>query len=129
MKKANTQENIRGVWITRDEIHQLRNDISREIENKRNPQQNEPSNADVAIEGEHVDLSHISYHQNKTLQPSDINENELLKIKEKLVNAYAEASLLFSVKDFNLKFKSLEKVNHVVEATPLLTKKKQRLLV
>ena len=34
----------------RHEIHQLRNDVSREIENEKNPQQNELNNADVAIE-------------------------------------------------------------------------------
>ena len=58
MKQVNTQENIRGEWITQHEIHQLRNDVSREIENDRNPQQNEPNNADVVIEGEHADLPH-----------------------------------------------------------------------
>ena len=58
MKKANTQENVRGASITRHEIHQLRKDVSREIENERNPQQNELNNADVAIEGEHADLPH-----------------------------------------------------------------------
>ena len=55
IKKVNTQENIRGASIMRHEIHQLRNDVSREIDNERNPQQNEPNNAYVAIEGEHVD--------------------------------------------------------------------------
>ena len=35
----------------RYEIHQLRNDVSKEIKNERNPQQNELNNADVAIEG------------------------------------------------------------------------------
>ena len=50
MKKVNTQENIRGAWIMRHEIHQLRNDVSREIEYEKNPQQNELNNADVAIE-------------------------------------------------------------------------------
>ena len=40
------------------EIHQLRKDVLREIKNERNPQQNELNNADVAIEGEHVDLPH-----------------------------------------------------------------------
>ena len=54
-----------------------------EIENERNPQQNEPNNADVAIEGEHVDLPHniIPPEENAIEQPYDINENELLKIK------------------------------------------------
>ena len=37
MKKANTQENIRGTWITRYDIHQLRKDASRETENEKNP--------------------------------------------------------------------------------------------
>ena len=53
LKKTNTQENIRGAWITGHEIHQMRNYVSREIKNERNPQQNEPNNADVAIESEH----------------------------------------------------------------------------
>ena len=56
MRKANTQENIRGAWITWQEIHQLRNDVSRETENERNLQQNELNNADVAIVGKHTDL-------------------------------------------------------------------------
>ena len=82
-EKANTQENIWGAWITRHEIHQLRNDVPRAIENERNPQQNELSNADVAIEGEHVDLPHniIPPEENAIEQPNEIDENELLKIK------------------------------------------------
>ena len=61
----------------------MRNDVSVEIENERNPQQNEPNNADVAIEGEHVDLPHniIPPEENTIKQPYNINENELLKIK------------------------------------------------
>ena len=103
MKKANTQENIRGAWITRHEIHQLRNDVSRETENERNPQQNELNNADVAIEGEHADLPHniIPPEENAIEQPNDINENELLKIKKTLVNAYAESIVTPFDKRFN----------------------------
>ena len=71
MKKANTQEKVRGAWITRHEIHQLRKDVSREIENERNPQQNELNNADVAIET-------IPPEENAIEQPNYINENELL---------------------------------------------------
>ena len=93
MKKGNTQENIRSASITWYEIHQLRNDVSREIENKRNPQQNELNNADVAIEGEHTDLldNIIPLEENAIKQPNGINENELLKIKKTFVNAYAES--------------------------------------
>ena len=102
MKKANTQENIRGAWITRHEIHQLKNDVSRETENERNPQQNELNNADVAIESEHADLPHniIPPEDNTIEQPNDINENELLKIKKTLVNVYAESI----VNPFNKRF-------------------------
>ena len=84
MKKANTQENITGAWITRHEIHQLRNDVSRETENERNLQQNELNNADIAIEGEHVDLPHniIPPKENAIEQPNRISQNELLKIKK-----------------------------------------------
>ena len=65
-------------------MHQVRNDVSREIENELN-------NADVAIEGEHIDLPHnIILEENTIEQPNDINENKLLKIKETLVNDYAE---------------------------------------
>ena len=67
--------------------------MSREIENKRNPQQNELNNADVAIEGEHTDLldNIIPLEENAIKQPNGINENELLKIKKTFVNAYAES--------------------------------------
>ena len=135
MKKANTQENIKGAWITQHKIHQLRNDVSREIENDRNPQQNEPNNADGVIEGEHADLPHniIPPEENAIEQPNDINENELLKIKKTLVNAYAESIVTPFDKRFNLRKpgrktikkleESLEKVNNVIEATPLLTEK------
>ena len=80
----------------RHEIHQLRNDVSREIENERNPQQNEPNNTDGVIEGEHVDLPHsvIPPEDNAIEQLNDINENEILKIKEALVNAYAESTVV-----------------------------------
>ena len=117
------------------EIHQLRNNVSREIENERNPQQNELNNADVAIEGEHADLPHniIPPEENAIEQPNDINENELLKIKKTLVNAYAEIIVTPFDKRFNLRKparktikkleESLEKVNDVIEATPLLTEK------
>ena len=125
MKKANTQENVRGAWITRHEIHQLRKDVSREIENERNPQQNELNNADVAIET-------IPPEENAIEQPNYINENELLKIKT-LVNAYAESILTPFDKRFNLRKlrrkttkkleDSLEKVSDAVEATPLLMEK------
>ena len=125
MKKANTQENVRGAWITRHEIHQLRKDVSREIENERNPQQNELNNADVAIET-------IPPEENAIEQPNYINENELLKIKT-LVNAYAESILTPFNKRFNLRKlrrkttkkleESLEKVSDAVEATPLLMEK------
>ena len=65
-------------------MHQVRNDVSREIENELN-------NADVVIEGEHIDLPHnIILEENTIEQPNDINENKLLKIKETLVNDYAE---------------------------------------
>ena len=135
MKKANAQENIRGAWITRHEIYPLRNDVSREIENERNAQQNELNNADVAIEGEHVHLPHniILPEENAIKQPNDITENELLKIKKALVNAYVESIVTSFHKIFNLRKpgrkavkkleKSLEKVNDVIEATPLLTEK------
>ena len=125
MKKANTQENVRGAWITRHEIHQLRKDVSREIENERNRQQNELNNADVAIET-------IPPEENAIEQPNYINENELLKIKT-LVNAYAESILTPFDKRFNLRKlrrkttkkleESLEKVSDAVEATPLLMEK------
>ena len=125
MKKAITQENVRGAWITRHEIHQLRKDVSREIENERNPQQNELNNADVAIET-------IPPEENAIEQPNYINENELLKIKT-LVNAYAESILTPFDKRFNLRKlrrkttkkleESLEKVSDAVEATPLLMEK------
>ena len=113
----------------------MRNDVSVEIENERNPQQNEPNNVDVAIESEHVDLPHniIPPEENAIEQPNDINENELLKIKETLVNAFAESIVTPFNKRFNLRKpgrktvkkleKSLEKVNHVIEATLLLTEK------
>ena len=135
MKKANTQENIRGAWITRRQIHQLRNDVSKKIENERNPQQNELNNADVVIEGEHADLPHniIPPEENAIEQPNEINENELLKIKKTLVNAYAKSIVTPFDKRFNLRKpgrktikkleESLEKVNDVIEATPLLTEK------
>ena len=105
MKKAKTQENIRGAWITRLEIHQLRNDVSREIENDRNSQQKELNNADVAIEGEHADLPHniILPEENAIEQPNDIIENELLKIKKTLNNAYAESIVTPFDKRFNLR--------------------------
>ena len=100
MKNANTQENIRSAWITRHEIHQLRNNVSREIENERNPQQNQLNNADVAIEGEHADLPHniIPPEENAIEQPNDINENELLKIRYSSM-LMQKASLLLSIKD------------------------------
>ena len=119
----------------RHEIHQLRNDVSREIENERNPQQNEPNNADGVIEGEHADLPHniIPPEENAIEQPNEINENELLKIKKTLVNAYAKSIVTPFDKRFNLRKpgrktikkleESLEKVNDVIEATPLLTEK------
>ena len=105
MKKTKTQENIRGAWITRLEIHQMRNDVSREIENDRNSQQNELNNADVAIEGEHADLPHniILPEENAIEQPNDIIENELLKIKKTLNNAYAESIVTPFDKRFNLR--------------------------
>ena len=82
------------------EIHQLRNNVSREIENERNPQQNQLSNADVAIEGEHADLPHniIPPEENAIEQPNDINENELLKIRYSSM-LMQKASLLLSIKD------------------------------
>ena len=135
MKKANTQENIRGAWITRHEIHQLRNDVSREIKNEKNPQQNESNNADVAIEGEHVDLPHniIPPEENTIEQPNEINENEFSKIKKTLANVYPESIITPFDKRFNLRKpgrktikkleESLEKVNDVIEATPLITEK------
>ena len=135
MKKANTQENNTGAQSTLQEKYQSRNDVSREIENERNQQQNELNNADAATEGEHVNLPHntIPPEENAIEQPNDINENELLKIKETLVNAYAENIVTPFNKRFNLRKpgrktvkkleKSLEKVNHVIEATPLLMEK------
>ena len=89
----------------------------------------------VAIEGEHADLPHniIPPEENAIEQPNDINENELLKIKKTLVNAYAESIVTPFDKRFNLRKpgrktikkleESLEKVNNVIEATPLLTEK------
>ena len=89
----------------RHKIHQLRNDVSREIENERNPQQNEPNNTYGVIEGEHVDLPHnvIPPEDNAIEQLNDINENEILKIKKALVNAYAESTVAPFDKRFNLR--------------------------
>ena len=96
---------------------------------------NKLNNAVVAIEGEHVDLPHniIPPEENAIEQPNYINENKLLKIKETLVNAYAESIVTLFDKRFNLRKPrrktikkleiSLEKVSHVIEATPLLTEK------
>ena len=87
------------------------------------------------IEGEHADLPHniIPPEENAIEQPNDINENKLLKIKETLVNAYAKSIVTPFDKRFNLRKPgretikkldiSLEKVSHVIEATPLLTEK------
>ena len=84
---------------------------------------------------EHADLPHniIPPEENVIEQPSDINKNELLKIKKTLVNAYAENIVTPFDKRFNLRKpgrktikkleESLEKVNDVIEATPLLTEK------
>ena len=85
--------------------HQQRNGVSREIENERNSQQNELNNAVVAIEGEHVDLPRniIPPEENAIEQPNYINENKLLKIKETLVNAYAESIVTPFDKRFNLR--------------------------
>ena len=128
-------DNVRGAWITRYEIHKLRNNASREIENERNTQQDEFNNADVAIEGENAGLPHniIPPEENAIEQPNEINENELLKIKKTLVNAYAKSIVTPFDKRFNLRKPgrkiikkledSLEKVNDVIEATPLLTEK------
>ena len=87
------------------------------------------------IEGKHVDLTRniIPPEENAIEQPNDINENKLLEIKETLVNAYAESIVTPFDKRFNLtkpgretikKLEiSLEKVSHVIEATPLPTEK------
>ena len=84
---------------------------------------------------EHADLPHNIRppEENVIEQPSDINKNELLKIKKTLVNAYAENIVTPFDKRFNLRKpgrktikkleESLEKVNDVIEATPLLTEK------
>ena len=110
----------------------MRKDVSREIENEKNRQQKEPNNADVAIESEHVDRPHniIPPEENAIKQPNGINENVLLKIKETLVNAYAKSIITPYNKRFNLRKagrktvkKSLEKINHVIEATPVLMEK------
>ena len=81
-KKAKTQGNIRSAWITRHEIHQLRNHVSRENENERK-KKNDLNNADVAIKGGHVGLAHnIMPSEEKSVQQSnEINENEVVKIK------------------------------------------------
>ena len=50
----------------------MRNEVSREIENERNLQQNEANNADVAIEGENIDLVHSTIHQKKMLPNSQM---------------------------------------------------------
>ena len=76
----------------------MRKDVSREIENERNPQQNEPNNADVGIEGEYISLPHII-----PPKESDINGNELLKIKETFISAYAESVVTPFDKKFNLR--------------------------
>ena len=84
---------------------------------------------------ENADLTHniIPPEKNAIEQPNDINENGLLKIKKTLVNAYAESIVTPFDKRFNLRKpgrktikkleESLEKVNNVIEATPLLTEK------
>ena len=127
MKKANTQENIRGAWITRHEIHQLRNDVSREIKNEKNPQQNESNNADVAIEGEHVDLPHniIPPEENAIEQPNEINENEFSKIKKTLANVYPESIITPFDKRFNLRKpgrKAIKKLEESLEKLTILLK-------
>ena len=84
---------------------------------------------------EHADLPHniIPPEENVIEQPSDINKNELLKIKKTLVNAYAENIVTPFDKRFNLRKPGrktikrlgeyLGKVNNVTQATPLLTEK------
>ena len=134
MKKANTQENIRCMdhetWNTSTEKRCIKGNWK-----WKESQQNELNNADVAIQGEHADLPHniILPEENAIEQPNEINENELLKIKKTLVNAYAEIIVTPFDKRFNLRKparktikkleESLEKVNDVIEVTPLLTEK------
>ena len=75
----------------------------------------------------------IPPEENVIQQPNHINENEVLKIKKTLVNAFAESIITHFDKRFNLRKpgrktikkleESLEKVNDVIEATPLLTEK------
>ena len=72
----------------------------------------------------------IPPEENTIQQPNDIYENELLKIKETVANAYAESIITPFNKRFNLRKlgrktvknleKNLEKVKQVIEATPLL---------
>ena len=75
----------------------------------------------------------IPPEENTIEQPNDIIENELLRMKEALVNAYIESMVTPFDKRFNLRKpgrktikkleRSLEKVNDVIEATSLLTEK------
>ena len=62
-KSKHSRKYSRGAWIMRHEIHQLRKDVSREIENERNPQQNDLNMLTYLI---------ISYHQKKTLSNSQM---------------------------------------------------------
>ena len=75
----------------------------------------------------------IPPEENVIQQPNHINENEVLKIKKTLVNAFAESIITHFDKRFNLRKpgrktikklkESFQKVSDVIEAVPLLTEK------
>ena len=55
----------------------MRNYVSREIKNERNPQQNEPSNADVAIESEHNNNNNNNNSNNNNNNDDDNNNKNI----------------------------------------------------
>ncbi|XP_066934427.1 uncharacterized protein [Clytia hemisphaerica] len=139
-KKVNTRENTRGSWLTELEIQQIRNEIQDEIDNERNQPRNQLTEQPEAETGpEHEQPPENEPPRQPEEEPENIEildenqpeEDELLQLKERLLENYAYSIVTPFEERYNFKKpnkktlktleKSLGKVNKVLEDATVLT--------
>ena len=105
MSKVNTRENIRGNWLTRLEIDQIRNSIARDIENELIHNENIEIVENGADNVNNINQPDpIVPPRNEALPEQDQeNLDEIMMLKEMIFDSYVENLATPLKKTFKLK--------------------------
>lgn len=137
LTKSNTNENIRGNWLNRLEIEQIRTEIQQQIGNGNQNQNQTPENEpepDNNAEPQNNNPEEAANHPLVGQQPDNQNEpgeNEMTEIRRQIIEEYARTVITPledrkiiqkpSKKSGKILEREIEKVNQALEDAAVLT--------